>query len=167
MEVYGGNAMSQDTLAKWLKVIIIGLGIFGVLMYGFVIPECGNLLVAMYPEFAYCYYPWMVFIWLTGVPCYAVLVLAWKVAANIGRDYSFSMDNSRLMKWIAGMALGDVTFFFVGNVVFLFLNMNHPGIVMASMLVVFIGVAVAVAAIVLSHLIAKAAVLKEQTDLTI
>ena len=34
-------------------------------------------------------------------------------------------------------------------------------------LIVFVGVAVAVAAVVLSHLIAKAAVLKEQTDLTI
>lgn len=77
------------------------------------------------------------------------------------------MDNARLMKGIAGMALGDVTFFFMGNVVFLFLNMNHPGIVIASLLIVFIGVAVSVAAVVLSHLIAKAAALKEQTDLTI
>ena len=65
------------------------------------------------------------------------------------------------------MALFDVTFFFIGNVVFLFLDMNHPSIVIASLLIVFVGVAVAVAAVVLSHLIEKAAVLKEQTDLTI
>ena len=51
--------------------------------------------------------------------------------------------------------------------VFLFLDMNHPSIVIASLLIVFVGVAVAVAAVVLSHLIEKAAVLKEQTDLTI
>lgn len=159
--------MSQDTLAKWLKAIIIGVGIFGVLVYGFVIPECGKMLVAFYPEFAYCYSPWLVFIWLTGIPCYAVLVFAWKIAVNIQKDNSFSVDNARLMKGIAGMALGDVTFFFIGNVVFLFLNMNHPGIVIASLLIVFIGVAISVAAVVLSHLIAKAAALKEQTDLTI
>lgn len=159
--------MSQDTLAKWLKAIIIGVGIFGALVYGVVIPECGKMLVTMYPEFSYCYYPWLFFIWMTGIPCYAVLVLAWKIAVNIQKDNSFSMDNSRLMKWIAGMALGDVTFFFIGNVVFLFLDMNHPGIVLVSLLIVFIGVAVAVAAVVLSHLIAKAAGLQEQTDLTI
>lgn len=159
--------MTQNTLAKWLKAIIIGLGIFGALVYGVVIPECGDVLVSMYPELFYCYYPWLIFIWLTGVPCYAVLVFAWKVSANIGEDRSFSMDNSRLMKWIAGMALFDVTFFFIGNVVFLFLDMNHPSIVIASLLIVFVGVAVAVAAVVLSHLIEKAAVLKEQTDLTI
>lgn len=159
--------MTQNTLAKWLKAIIIGLGIFGALVYGVVIPECGDVLVSMYPELFYCYYPWLIFIWLTGVPCYAVLFFAWKVSANIGEDRSFSMDNSRLMKWIAGMALFDVTFFFIGNVVFLFLDMNHPSIVIASLLIVFVGVAVAVAAVVLSHLIEKAAVLKEQTDLTI
>ncbi len=159
--------MSQDTLAKWLKAIIIGVGIFGVIVYGGVIPECGEMLVTMYPEFSYCYYPWLIFIWMTGIPCYAVLVLAWKIAANIQKDNSFSVHNARLMKWIAGMALGDVTFFFIGNVVFLFLNMNHPGIVLGSLLIVFIGVAVAVAAVVLSHLITKAANLQEQTDLTI
>lgn len=159
--------MTQNTLAKWLKAIIIGLGIFGVLVYGIVIPECGDMLVSMYPEFTYCYYPWLIFIWMTGIPCYAVLVFAWKVAVNIQKDLSFSMDNSHLMKWIAGMVLGDVAFFFIGNIVLLFLNMNHPSIVIASLLIVFIGVAVAVTAVVLSHLIAKAAVLKEQTDLTI
>lgn len=159
--------MTQNTLAKWLKAIIIGLAIFGVLVYGIVLPECGDTLVGMYPEFSYCYYPWLIFIWMTGIPCYAVLVLAWKVAVNIGKDNSFSMDNARLMKCVAGMALFDVTFFFIGNVVFLFLNMNHPGIVIASLLIVFIGVAVAVAAVVLSHLIAKAAVLKEEADFTI
>ena len=159
--------MSQDTLAKWLKAIIIGVGIFGALVYGAVIPECGKMLVAMYPEFSYCYYPWLIFIWMTGIPCYAVLVFAWKIAVNIQKDNSFSMDNAHLMKRIAGMALGDVTFFFIGNVVFLFLDMNHPGIVLVSLLIVFIGVAVAVAAVVLSHLIAKAAGLQEQTNLTI
>ena len=159
--------MTQNTLSKWLKAIIIGLGIFGVLVYGSVIPECGDMLVSMYPEFSYCYYPWLIFIWITGIPCYAVLVFAWKVAVNIQNDNSFSMENARLMKWVACMALSDVTFFFIGNVIFLFLNMNHPSIMIASLLIVFIGVAVAVAAVILSHLIAKAAVLKEQTDLTI
>ena len=48
-----------------------------------------------------------------------------------------------------------------------FLNMNHPGILLLSWLFVFAGVAVAVAAAVLSHLIKKAAALQEQSDWTI
>lgn len=159
--------MSQSALAKWLKAIIIEVGICGFVIYAFMIPECGRYFTALYPEFSHCYYPWLVFIWITGIPCYTVLVLAWKVAVNIQKDNSFSVANARLLKWVAVMALGDVTFFFIGNVVFWLLDMNHPGIVLASLLIVFIGVAVAVAAVALSHLVTKAAVLQEQTDLTI
>ena len=42
-----------------------------------------------------------------------------------------------------------------------------PGIILFSLLVVFIGIAIAVAAGALSHLVRKAALLQEQSDLTI
>ena len=45
--------------------------------------------------------------------------------------------------------------------------MNHPGILFISMVVVFAGIAIAVAAACLSHLIRKAAALQDQSDLTI
>ena len=45
--------------------------------------------------------------------------------------------------------------------------MNHPGVILMLLLVVFAGVAVAVAAAALSHLVKKAAVLQEESDLTI
>lgn len=45
--------------------------------------------------------------------------------------------------------------------------MSHPGVALFSLLVVFAGVAVAVASAVLSHLVQKAAVLQEQSDFTI
>ena len=49
----------------------------------------------------------------------------------------------------------------------LFTNMSHSGVALFSLLIVFAGVAVAVAAAALSHLVQKAAVLQEQSDLTI
>lgn len=55
----------------------------------------------------------------------------------------------------------------MGNIIFLFTNMSHPGVALFSLLVVFAGVAVAVASAVLSHLVQKAAVLQEQSDFTI
>ena len=45
--------------------------------------------------------------------------------------------------------------------------MSHPGVAIASLAVVFVGVAVAVGAAALSHLVGKAALLQEQSDLTI
>ena len=65
------------------------------------------------------------------------------------------------------LAGGDAVFFFLGNLLLLLLNMSHPGVTLLSLLVVFAGAAVAVAAGALSHLVQKAALLQEESDLTI
>lgn len=83
------------------------------------------------------------------------------------KDRSFSNENAKYLKWISWLAAGDGIFFFIGNVVLLFINMSHPGVALFSLIVVFAGVAVAVAAAALSHLVKKAAALQEQSDLTI
>ena len=159
--------MEQKGLATWLKIILVGVGICGLVVYFVVFPSYGESLVSDYPEFSNRFWPWLIFLWISGIPCYAVLVFGWKIAANIGRDQSFSNANAKYLKWIAWLAAGDGVFFFVGNIVLLFTNMSHPGIALFSLLLVFAGVAVAVASAVLSHLVQKAAVLQEQSDLTI
>ena len=159
--------MEQKYLAKWLKIIIVGVAICGLIFYGAIIPTLGNDAIDQYPEFSGWFRPWLIFLWTTGVPCFIVLVFGWRVASNIGKDCSFSDDNAKLLKWISWLASGDSAFFFAGNIVMLFLNMNHPGVILASIMIDFAGVAVAVASAVLSHLVQKAAVLQEQSDLTI
>lgn len=159
--------MEQKALARWLKVILIGIGICGLIVYFVIFPSYGQSLIYDYPEFSNRFWPWLAFLWVSGIPCYVVLVFGWKIASNIGKDRSFSSDNAGYLKWIAWLAAGDGIFFFVGNIVLLFTNMSHPGIAIFSLLVVFAGVAVAVAAAALSHLVQKAAALQEQSDLTI
>ncbi len=159
--------MEQKTLSRWLKVILVGVGLCGLVVYGAVLPLYGQSLVGQNPDVANRYWPWLIFLWATGVPCYAALVIGWRIAVNIGKDRSFSEDNARHLKRIALLAAGDAVFFFIGNIVLLFANMSHPGVVLGSLLVVFAGVAVSVAAAALSHLVLKAALLQEQSDLTI
>jgi hypothetical protein len=159
--------MNQKKLALWLKAIIIGVGICGTIVYFGILPDLGSFMHETYPEFSSWHWPWMIFLWCTSIPCFLVLALGWKIAANIGADRSFSAENARLLQRIAWLAAGDTVFFFTGNVVLLFLSMNHPGILLVSLLICFAGVAVTVAAICLSHLVQKAADLQEQSDLTI
>lgn len=159
--------MEQKALSRWLKFVIIGVGICGLFVYFGILPSCGNSMVAEYPEFANRFWPWLIFLWMTAIPCYAALVFGWKIAENIGLDKSFSKENAKLLEWIARMAAGDSTFFFVGNIVLLFCNMSHPGVVLLSMVIVFAGVAITVAAAALSHLVLKAAALQEESELTI
>ena len=159
--------MNQKKLAAWLKGIIIGIGLCGLVVYFAILPNFGESLHESYPEFAGWHWPWMIFLWCTALPCIAALILGWGVAGRIGKDRSFCMENARALRAIAFLAAGDAAFFFLGNVVFLFLNMSHPGVVLASLLGVFAGVAVAIAAAALSHLVRKAAELQEQSDFTI
>ena len=159
--------MEQKILSRWLKLVVVGVGICGLVVYALILPLYGQSLVGSNPEMAYRYWPWLIFLWLTGVPCYIALVIGWKIAVNIGLDRSFTANNARYLKRIALLAAGDTVFFFVGNIVLLFANMSHPGVVLFSLLIVFAGVAVSVAAAALSHLVLKAAQLQEQSDLTI
>jgi len=159
--------MEQKALSNWLKIVVLGVGLCGLIVYFLIIPSYGQAIAYRNPEFAHCYVPWLVFLWITAVPCYVALVLGWRIAANIGHDQSFSRANAAHLKRISWLAACDSAYFFAGNVVLLLLNMSHPGITLLSLLVVFAGIAVTVAAAALSHLVQKAAVLQEQSDLTI
>ena len=159
--------MNQQKLSAWLKAILIGVGLCGLIVYFAVLPSIGSSLHASFPEFAAWHWPWMIFLWLTAIPCFAALVMGWRIAVNIGKDRSFSEENARLLQRIGYLAAADTAFFFLGNIVFFFLGMNHAGIMLASLLICFAGVAVTVAAVCLSHLVHKAADLQEQSDLTI
>lgn len=159
--------MDQKKLSSSLKAILIGVGLCGLIVYFFVLPAVGLNIAGSYPGFSGAFWPWLIFLWLTAVPCYIVLVMGWKIAVNIGRDRSFSMDNALLLKRIALLAACDTLFFFLGNLILLLLNMNHPSVLLMALLVCFAGVAVTVAAVCLSHLVMKAADLQEQSDLTV
>ncbi len=142
--------MKQGNLSKWLKIIIVGTVLCLLIVYTLIIPDLGSSLVLNAPEFSNCYIPWLAFIGLTSVPILIALVFAWKIAVNIGRDHSFSIENSNYLKWISWLAIIDSAYFFIGNLVLMLLNMNHAGIMLVSLIAVFIGIAVSVASAALS-----------------
>ena len=45
--------MTQKNLAKWLKALIIGTGIFGIIIFGMLIPAYGASFASLNPELAY------------------------------------------------------------------------------------------------------------------
>ncbi len=159
--------MRQKSLSKWIKFILIGIVICLLVVFAILVPSIGKDLADKYPEYGNCYYPWLIFLWITAVPCFVIVVFGWKIADNIGNDKSFSMDNATKLKYISVLAAGDAGFFFLMNMIFVMTNLSHPGVALASLLVVFAGVAISVAAAAMSHLVRKAADLQEQSDFTI
>ena len=159
--------MKQKTLSDLLKVFIVGLVAVVLIVCVWTIPSFGQSVVKANPEFAYCYYPWLVFLLIAALPCFISLVLAWLIVDGVGKNNSFTLKNASLLKWISILAAGDAAFFFVMNVIYLFMNMNHPGIALMSLIVVFMGVLISIVAAMLSRLVREAAGLKEESDLTI
>lgn len=107
--------MAQGALSRWLKIMIIGLGICGAVIYAAIIPSLADAAAEAYPEFSGWRPPWLVLIWITAVPCYIVLVFAWRIAANIGRNRSFTAANAKYLSWISVFAAADCTVFFCGK----------------------------------------------------
>ena len=159
--------MTQKSLSNWLKAVIFGIAVCGVILCGVLLPAIGRDLVLENPEFSSWYNPWIAVLWIAAVPCYLVLYNGWKLTVEIGRDRSFSMENAIYLKRISMLAIGDTGYFFLANLLLFLLNMNHPGIFLASLFVDFAGVVIAVVAAALSHRVQKAAVMQQEQDLTI
>lgn len=156
--------MNQKKLSLWLKAILCGIALCATVVYFVIIPMLGRDIAEQNPEFAFCYLPWLIFLWLTSIPCYLAGGFCWSIACEIGHDRPFTAKNAKSFKKIMIAALADAAGFFLGNFILLFLNMNHPGIVLASMLICFAGAAIAVAAGGLSLLVEKAAAIREDNE---
>lgn len=159
--------MFKQSLSKQLKAVIIGMAVCGALIYFWAFPTIGHMLVQSYPETQSYYLPWLIFLWISGIPCYLVLCFMWQIAKSIAENKAFSFENSKRFRKISVLAISDTTFFFVGNIILLLMNMNHPSIVLCSMGVVFAGITIAVISKAFAHLANQAAQLQEQSDLTI
>lgn len=159
--------MFKQSLSKQLKAVIIGMAVCGALIYFWAFPGIGHMIVQSYRETESYYLPWIIFLWISGIPCYLVLCLMWQITKSISENKAFSYENSKRFRRISVLALSDTIFFFAGNILLLLMNMNHPSIVLCSVGIVFAGITIAVISKAFAHLANRAAQLQEQSDLTI
>ena len=150
-----------------LKITVITTGLLGAVFYIWALPSVGKFIAEVSPEFAGAYYPWLVLFWITAVPCYTALVLLWKVIKSIDSDELFQKVNADRFRLVEKLAFTDAAVFMVANIVFLFLNFNHPSIMIASAFVCIVGVAFGISMKALASFFDKAASLQEENDLTI
>ena len=158
--------MEQKKLALWLKLVIGGCALCGIVLFVYVLPVWLLSLTDRYPGFHN--WAWSGLLWALAVPCYLVLALGARIADGIGHDRSFTLQNARRMHTVATLALCDTALLAAGSVVLTLTEAATPAVLLlAAGIVCFIGLAFAVAAACLSHLVLKAANLQEENDLTI
>jgi hypothetical protein len=159
--------MSSKTLCNLIRAAVIAVALCAAVVCCAILPAVGNSFRDSYADFAHAYLPWLIFLWVTALPVFAVLGLVWKASAAVGHDSVFTVGTARLVKYGAIFILADTIFFCAGNMVLLLLGMNHPAIVLASFFIGVLGMALAAIAAVLARYLTKAAALQEEVDGTI
>lgn len=150
-----------------LKITIFIAAILGAAIYFWALPFVGRYIARLSPEYSGAYYPWLILLWITAIPCYIALVYIWRVVKSIDRDELFRIENAKRFSAVSKLAFIDAIFFLLGNAVYLFLNMNHPSIALASTFICVVGVAFGICMSALAGFFEKAASLQEENDLTI
>ena len=159
--------MKRERLATWLKCIVVAAGLMLLALLGFFLPLIGWEMAQALPQLAWLYWPCLLWSWALGLVIYFALGLFWRICTRIGRDNSFCRKNAKALYRISQLALLDTL---LGFLLLVFLGVVaplHPMEVFGFALLILVGLAVAVAAALLSRLVEKAAKLKEENDLTV
>ena len=159
--------MKQKELSVWLRaVVVIGWVTCAVLSF-WIVPVLARETAVGNPEYAYLYLPCLIGFWAGMVPVVIALWLAWRIFAEIGKDNSFCPENARRLTQICRLALLDTILCLAAMVVLLVLHALHPGVLLLLLFICAVGAGLSAAAASLSHLTQKAALLQEESELTV
>ena len=160
--------MKQKELSAALKGIVILCFIAGVILCGILVPELGLDAAASLPEYAWMFWPCLIFVFVTCLPVLLVLFLVWRMAGRIGADNSFCVENAKALRQICALSCLDMALYLLASVAGFFLMGGlHPFLLLFLFLILCIGTAIAVVSAALSHLVQKGADMKAEQDLTI
>ena len=156
--------MKRLGLVRTLKGAILFLAAMAALCYAVIFPQRIQEAGAAYNA-AWMITPGIVCISISAVPIAIALVLFWQICTEIGRDNSFCHKNARWLGGIGFCAMVDTGYCAIGTVTIELLAGSSLWVL--GMAVCVVGVAIAVASFLLSHLVLKAADMKAENDLTI
>ena len=159
--------MKQKELSKWLKLIIVFCGLFGLLFCIYVGPETGKGLLVDSENLKELYKPYVAFIWVTGIPFFIALDLGWKICSDVGSAQDFTAKNADRLKIISVLAMTEGVLY-VAALLYLFVfGSYNTNVFVVLLLILFFAVIISVFTSMLSYLVRKASEIKQDNDLTI
>lgn len=165
--VQEGVFVKQNELSLWLKLIIILCGCFGLLFCIYIGPETGRAVLLSSESLKGLYKPFVLFIWITGIPFFSALFLGWKICSEIASDKSFTVKNANRLKRISILSMTE-GILYIGALLYIFVaGRYHTSVLVILLLILFFSVVISIFTSLLSHLIRKASEIKDDNDLTI
>ncbi|MCJ8013614.1 DUF2975 domain-containing protein [Paenibacillus sp. KQZ6P-2] len=159
--------MKHKELSTWLKLIIVFCGIFGLLFCSYLAPEFGKRMLLDSESLKNLYHPFVVFIWITGIPFFISLFLGWQICSCIGAGQAFTLKNAERLKVISVLSMIEGVLY-IGALLYLFVNgSNYSYILSVLLLILFFAVIISIFTSLLSNLVREASEMKQDNDLTI
>lgn len=157
--------MKRLGLVRTLKGAILFLAAMAAVCYIEIFPDSIRQMGAENVNVSGLVTPGIIAVSISAIPIAIALVLFWQICTEIGRDNSFCHKNAGRLTGIGFCALIDTGYCAVGTVT-LEILVGSPVWVL-GLGVCTVGMAIALAAFLLSHLVLKAADMKAENDLTI
>lgn len=150
---------------KWL-LLIIGGSTF--VLSVTLLPEMASWAAWRFPEIAYLEYPMLIFVWVTLIGFYYIIVLVFNICSNVQSDKAFTQGTVRLFDTIAYIAMGELIAYMIGFIVLaIWLMRAHPSFVFILFLVAFVCLMLFGFCKVMKHLLLRVIDIKEENDYTI
>ena len=160
--------IAHKKLAGLLRIgLVIAALVCGAIFFWF-LPQLGRGIALADPEYAWAFWPCLIFAWLFAVPVFWAMAALWAVFGRIGRGDAFGMENARAMATVSRLAFFDAVLVPVGVITLALLGAGSPGMTVIAMPAgVMVCTLVGVMAMALSRLVADAARLQDESDLTV
>lgn len=160
--------IAHKKLAVLLRIgLVIAALVCGAIFFWF-LPQLGRGIALADPEYAWAFWPCLIFAWLFAVPVFWAMAALWTVFGRIGRGDAFCAENARAMATVSRLAFFDAVLVPAGVITLALLGAGSPGMTVIAMPAgVMVCTLVGVMAMALSRLVADAARLQDESDLTV
>ena len=163
--------MTAKSLFFWVRFSIVIIALCGLTVcalwypYSFSLIKIGLLGSELSELTSIQRWGLLSFYWAVSIPCFVILIIAWKISVYIKTEQLFTIKVANMIKLCALILLIDLGIFLIGNIIFLLLKINDFAIIYFFLIIG--GLVLSILLSVLSYYVAKAAELKEISDGTV
>lgn len=163
--------MTAKSLFFWVRFSIVIIALCGLTVcalwypYSFSLIKIGLLGSELSELTSIQSWGLLSFYWAVSIPCFVILIIAWKISVYIKTEQLFTIKVANMIKLCALILLIDLGIFLIGNIIFLLLKINDFAIIYFFLIIG--GLVLSILLSVLSYYVVKAAELKEISDGTV